>query len=61
MDGDSPDLTAAFLRFVKQIKQICCWTMRMLTLGVLGKEGKGSWDAQGLESRRYAVPDGELW
>jgi 8-amino-7-oxononanoate synthase len=48
MDGDSPDLSA--------VSALCTINKADLllddahALGVLGKEGKGSWDAQGLES-----------
>ena len=48
MDGDSPDLSA--------VSALCKTNKADLllddahALGVLGKEGKGSWDAQGLES-----------
>lgn len=49
MDGDSPDLMA--------VSALCKTHKADLLLddahglGVLGKEGKGSWDAQGLESK----------
>jgi 8-amino-7-oxononanoate synthase len=48
MDGDSPDLSA--------VSALCKTNKADMLLddahglGVLGKEGKGSWDAQGLES-----------
>ena len=48
MDGDSPDLSAVSA-FCKTNKADLLLDDAH-ALGVLGKEGKGSWDAQGLES-----------
>lgn len=48
MDGDSPDLSA--LSALCKTNKADLLLDEAHGLGVLGKEGKGSWDAQGLES-----------